>query len=419
MSFEFEKQDGSSQPSFKFSDSTHSNARIKVIGVGGGGCNAVSAMMSQTISGVEFIICNTDSQALGKSRVPVKMQIGGQLTRGLGAGANPEVGRKAAMEDADGIRAMLEGADMVFVTAGMGGGTGTGAAPVIADIARKLGILTVGVVTKPFIFEGQKRGKQAESGLEELKRTVDTLITIPNQRLLGVVDKKTTLKEAFTTADMVLCNAVRGISEIITVPGLVNVDFADVQTIMSEMGQALMGTGIGSGENRAREAAQKAISSPLLEDTSIEGARGILINVTGGENLTLFDVNDAAMEIQKGAHMDANVIFGAVIDENLKDEVYVTVIATGFNHGAATRETPSTKMEGMMVSPQQVSAQAASAPAQAATPFASAAGRQPISNIPFSGNKTVKGNKPLVSLDLAEFADELDIPAFIRYRQAD
>lgn len=418
MGFDFDKQDGSSQPSFKFSSSTHSNARIKVIGVGGGGCNAVGAMMSHVISGVEFIICNTDAQALGKSRVPVKMQIGGQLTRGLGAGANPEVGRKAAMEDADGIRAMLEGADMVFVTAGMGGGTGTGAAPVIADIARKLGILTVGVVTKPFMFEGQKRGKQAESGLEELKRSVDTLITIPNQRLLGVVDKKTTLREAFTTADMVLCNAVRGISEIITVPGLVNVDFADVQTIMSEMGQALMGTGIGNGENRAREAAQKAISSPLLEDTSIEGARGILINVTGGENLTLFDVNDAAMEIQKGSHEDANVIFGAVIDENLKDEVFVTVIATGFNRAAATREMPKAQAEGIKVIAQQAVAQAAPGLAPASVTMATGAGRQPITNIPFSG-RTGKENKPLVSLDLAEFADELDIPAFIRHRQAD
>lgn len=419
MGLEFDKKDGISQPSFKFSDSTHSNARIKVIGVGGGGCNAVSAMMSHVISGVEFIICNTDAQALGKSRVPVKMQIGGQLTRGLGAGANPEVGRKAAMEDADAIRAMLEGADMVFVTAGMGGGTGTGAAPVIADIARKLGILTVGVVTKPFIFEGQKRGKQAESGLDELKRAVDTLITIPNQRLLGVVDKKTTLKEAFQTADMVLCNAVRGISEIITVPGLVNVDFADVQTIMSEMGQALMGTGIGTGENRAREAAQKAISSPLLEDTSIEGARGILINVTGGENLTLFDVNDAAMEIQKGAHEDANVIFGAVIDENLKDEVYVTVIATGFNRAAAMREMPAAQAEGIKAIAQQAVAQAAPALAQTPVSFSTGAGRQPISNIPFSIGKAGKGSKPLVSLDLAEFADELDIPAFIRHRQAD
>ena len=405
MGIEFDKKDGFSQPSFKFSDSTNSSARIKVIGVGGGGCNAVGAMMSHVVSGVEFIICNTDAQALGKSRVPVKMQIGGQLTRGLGAGANPEVGRKAAMEDADAIRAMLEGADMVFVTAGMGGGTGTGAAPVIADIAKKLGILTVGVVTKPFIFEGQKRGKQAENGLEELKRAVDTLITIPNQRLLGVVDRKTTLKEAFQTADMVLCNAVKGISEIITVTGFVNVDFADVQTIMSEMGQALMGTGIGTGDNRAREAAQKAISSPLLEDTSIEGARGILVNVTGGENLTLFDVNDAVVEIQKGAHEDVNVIFGAVIDENLKDEVFVTVIATGFNRTAAVRETPKSQAEAMMPAAQQTAM--------------GGAGRQPIVTIPFTSGKTGKENKPLVSLDLTEFANELDIPAFIRHRQAD
>lgn len=400
------------QPAFDFSQDQRSNARIKVIGVGGGGCNAVAAMMDQSISGVEFIVCNTDAQVLAKSNVPVKMQIGQALTRGLGAGANPEVGRKAAMEDGDEIRAMLEGADMIFVTAGMGGGTGTGAAPVIASIAKSMNILTVGVVTRPFMFEGQKRGRQAENGLRELAESVDTLITIPNQRLLGVVDKKTPLMAAFKMADMVLCNAVRGISNIITVPGLVNVDFADVGTIMSEMGQALMGTGSGKGENRAREAAQKAIHSPLLEDTSIEGAKGILINITGGESLTLFDVNDAAMEIQKGAHPDAQVIFGAVIDNRLDDEIFVTVIATGFDHAVAEKETPqaAVRQQQAPVQPiQQEQRPSATVPVGAT--------KATISQIPFSTKTDVK--KRLGSLTLDDFADELDIPAFIRHRQAD
>jgi cell division protein FtsZ len=385
------------QPAFDFSKNQFSNAKIKVIGVGGGGCNAVAAMMDKNINGVEFIVCNTDSQALARSTVPVKMQIGKELTRGLGAGANPEVGYKAAMEDADAIRSMLEGADMIFVTAGMGGGTGTGAAPVIASIAKSMSVLTVGVVTRPFTFEGQRRGRQAENGLAELAKSVDTLITIPNQRLLGVVDKKTTLVAAFKMADMVLCNAVKGISDIITVPGLVNVDFADVGTIMSEMGQALMGTGVGTGENRAREAAQKAIHSPLLEDTSIEGAKGLLVNITGGLNLTLFDVNDATLEIQKGAHPDAQIIFGAVIDEKLEDEILVTVIATGFNHA-------------------EVEAKAAEK--QEKHPVGAVSGRKsPLSQIPFTTK--VESKKSFVSLELGDFADELDIPAFIRNRQAD
>ncbi|MBI5177811.1 MAG: cell division protein FtsZ [Nitrospinae bacterium] len=409
------------QPAFDFSKDQYSNAKIKVVGVGGGGCNAVAAMMDYAINGVEFIVCNTDAQALAKSRVPVKMQIGSALTRGLGAGANPEVGKKAAMEDAEAIRAMLEGADMVFVTAGMGGGTGTGAAPIIASLAKSMNILTVGVVTKPFMFEGMRRGRQAETGLSELSKSVDTLITIPNQRLLGVVDKKTTLTEAFKTADQVLSNAVKGISNIITVPGLVNVDFADVGTIMSEMGQALMGTGIGTGENRAREAAQKAIHSPLLEDTSIEGARGILINITGGENMTLFDVNDAAMEIQKGAHPDAQVIFGAVIDESLRDELFVTVIATGFNHGGAAEKEPARTFVAPAVPPAPMAATPASAPitvesAQVAAPKPMAQ-KATISQIPYNGKMVDK--KTLVALDINDFAEELDIPAFIRHRQAD
>jgi cell division protein FtsZ len=395
------------QPAFDFSKDQYSNAKIKVVGVGGGGCNAVAAMMEFAINGVEFIVCNTDAQALAKSQVPVKMQIGGALTRGLGAGANPEIGRKAAMEDAEAIRAMMEGADMIFITAGMGGGTGTGAAPIIAALAKSMNILTVGVVTRPFMFEGVRRSRQAEVGLAELAKSVDTLITIPNQRLLGVVDKKTPLTEAFKTADMVLCNAVKGISNIITVPGLVNVDFADVGTIMSEMGQALMGTGVGTGENRAREAAQKAIHSPLLEDTSIEGARGILINITGGENLTLFDVNDASLEIQKGAHQDAQVIFGAVIDPMLRDEIHVTVIATGFNHGMAAIE-PTKNSDAPAAERQPMASTSAAKPSQQ---------RATISQIPFTPK--MGDRKTLVSLDINDFADELDIPAFIRNRQAD
>lgn len=312
------------------------------------------------------------------------------------------------MEDADAIRAMLEGADMIFITAGMGGGTGTGAAPVIAQIAKSMNVLTVGVVTRPFMFEGQRRGKQADSGLAELGKSVDTLITIPNQRLLNVVDKKTSLMAAFKMADMVLCNAVKGISDIITVPGLVNVDFADVTAIMSEMGQALMGSGTGKGENRAREAAQKAIHSPLLEDTSVEGARGILINITGGENLTLFDVNDAAMEIQKGAHESAQVIFGAVIDPRMDDEISVTVIATGFNHLEAE------KAPIIQISQPQSDARVMNASASSS---ATAPQRATISQIPFTTKTDVK--KTFASLELNEFADELDIPAFIRHRQAD
>jgi len=318
------------QPVFDFASETNRIAKIKVIGCGGGGNNAVASMLGNSILGVEFIVCNTDAQALARSRVPVKIQIGTTLTRGLGAGADPEIGRKAAMEDKDSITAILEGADMVFVTAGMGGGTGTGAAPVIASIAKNMGALTVGVVTKPFHFEGSRRMKHAEEGLEELAKATDTLITIPNQRLLGIVEKNTSILKAFEIADTVLCNAVRGISNIITVPGLVNVDFADVQTIMSEMGPALMGTGSGTGENRASEAAQKAIHSPLLEETAIDGARGILINITGGESLSIHEVSEAAAHIQKTAHDDSNIIFGSVIDPTLDDEVMVTVIATGF-----------------------------------------------------------------------------------------
>ncbi|MBI3990463.1 MAG: cell division protein FtsZ [candidate division NC10 bacterium] len=305
-------------------------AKIKVIGIGGGGTNAVNRMMSSAMNGVEFIVINTDAQALRASPLSLKLQIGEKLTKGLGAGANPEVGRKAAIEDTDKILSLLEGADMVFITAGLGGGTGTGGAPIVANLARELGILTVGVVTKPFLFEGLVRAAQAERGLKELKETVDTLITIPNQRLLNVVERNTPMVEAFKLADEVLKQAVQGISDLIVVPGLINLDFADVRTIMAERGIAMMGTGKASGENAAVEAAQGAINSPLLENLSIKGAKGVLINITGGPNLSLYDVNEAASAICESAHSEANIIFGAVIDEKIQEEVRVTVIATGF-----------------------------------------------------------------------------------------
>jgi cell division protein FtsZ len=305
-------------------------ARIKVIGIGGGGSNAVNTMITASLSGVDFMVANTDAQSLEASEAAVRIQLGGLVTKGLGAGANPEIGRRAALEDQETIREYLDGSDMIFITAGMGGGTGTGGAPVIARVAREVGALTVGVVTKPFMFEGKKRMRQAEEGIEELKQNVDTLIVIPNQRLLSIAAKTTTMLEAFHKADDVLLQAVRGISDLIITPGLINLDFADVRTVMAEMGLALMGAASATGENRAIEAAQKAISSPLLEDISIQGAQGVLINITGGPDLCLHEVNEAASMIQEEAHEDANIIFGAVIDENLTDEIRITVIATGF-----------------------------------------------------------------------------------------
>lgn len=304
-------------------------ANIKVIGVGGGGNNAVNRMINSGLKGVEFIAVNTDAQALQMALASNKIQVGAKLTKGLGAGANPEIGQKAAEESRDEIEQMLRGSDMVFVTAGMGGGTGTGAAPVVAEVSKELGALTVGVVTKPFTFEGRKRMNQAEKGIEELKSKVDTLITIPNDRLLQVVEKHTSIVEAFRIADDVLRQGVQGISDLIAVPGLINLDFADVKTIMKETGSALMGIGSASGDNRAVEAARQAISSPLLE-TSIEGARGVLLNITGGGSLGLFEVNEAAEIISQAADGEANIIFGAVIDEQMDEEVRVTVIATGF-----------------------------------------------------------------------------------------
>jgi cell division protein FtsZ len=314
----------------EFDENKNLAAKVKIIGIGGGGNNALNTMISYQLSGVEFIAANTDAQALAANMAPFKLQLGENLTKGLGAGANPEVGRKAALEDVERIRELLKGADMVFITAGLGGGTGTGGAPVIAEVAREMGALTVAIVTKPFLFEGKKRMKQAEEGLANLKMTADALITIPNQRLLGISGKSMTLLEAFKKADDVLYHAAKGISDIIVGHGIINLDFADVRTVMAETGFALMGTGTASGENRSVEAAQRAISSPLLEDITIEGARGLLINITGGENMTLNEINEATTLIQKEAHEDANVIWGMVVDKAMKEEIRVTVIATGF-----------------------------------------------------------------------------------------
>jgi len=307
-----------------------SGATIKVIGVGGGGSNAIGTMIASRMKGVEFIVANTDIQALKALSTPSKLQLGVNLTKGLGAGSDPEMGRQAALENSEEIGGMFEDADMVFVTAGMGGGTGTGAAPVIAQLAKEKGALTVGVVTKPFHFEGKKRMSQAETGLMELRSSVDTLITIPNQRLLGVVGRHAGIGDAFKTADNVLKQAVKGISDLILTPGLINLDFADVKTIMSVGGMAIMGSGSAEGDDRAIEAAQNAISSPLLEDTSIEGAKGVLINITGGQDMSLFEIDEASTLIQEKAHQDAHIIFGAVVDEKMKKELRVTVIATGF-----------------------------------------------------------------------------------------
>lgn len=366
----------------EFDFEMESLAQIKVIGVGGGGSNAVNRMIENGVQSVEFITVNTDAQALHLAKSEHKLQIGDKLTRGLGAGANPDVGKKAAEESRDLIASTLKGADMVFVTAGMGGGTGTGAAPVIAEIARECGALTVGVVTRPFTFEGRKRSNQAELGIEGLKEKVDTLIVIPNDRLLEIVDKKTPMVEAFREADNVLRQAVQGISDLIQVPGLINLDFADVKTIMTERGSALMGIGEASGENRAAEAARKAIMSPLLE-TSIEGARGVIMNITGGSNLSLYEVNEAAEIVIEASDPEVNMIFGAIIDENMKEDIKVTVIATGFEHKPAVAQNrkPAPSNTNTVGTPEQ---------------------RQQSSLRPFGNHNTN--------------SDQLDIPTFLRNR---
>lgn len=315
---------------FEIEDNTYVGASIKVVGIGGGGSNAIATMMTGGMTGVQFVVANTDRQALEASPAPVKIQLGKELTKGLGAGANPEIGKRAAIESYNEIAEKLEGADMVFVTAGMGGGTGTGGAPIVAKIARELGALTVGVVTRPFMFEGKKRKKHADQGLSDLRDNVDTLIVIPNQKLLAIAGEKTPLLDTFKKADEVLLQAVQGIADLINIRGLINLDFADIKTVMANKGMALMGTGTATGDNRAIEAATAAISSPLLENVSIEGATGIIINVTGGPDLTMFEVNEASTLITEAAHEDAEIIFGAVIEDGMKDSVRVTVIATGF-----------------------------------------------------------------------------------------
>ncbi len=368
----------------EFDELTH--ARISVIGVGGGGGNAVNTMINGNLDGVEFVAANTDLQALESNMAPTKLQLGDHLTRGLGAGANPDVGRKAAEESMQQIADTVSGSDMVFVTAGMGGGTGTGAAPVIARVARECGALTVGVVTKPFTFEGKKRRRQAEEGIDRLEEAVDTLIIIPNNRLLQVVGHNVSMMDAFKKADDVLLSAVQGISDLMTVPGLINVDFADVRTIMSDMGRALMGTGIGTGNRRAVEAAEAAISSPLLEDISIDGATGVLINITGGPDLTLHEVNEASTLVQEAAHEDANIIFGSVIDANIGDTVRITVIATGFDRGEATEVVSSGG--GMRREPEPVRRD----PAQIALPYDNSGQvTKEYPPVPTPGNRDVSG----------------------------
>ena len=374
----FTKGRQSNMALIEFDETNH--AKILVIGCGGGGGNAVNTMIAGNLDGVEFVAANTDLQALEANMAPHKIRLGNALTKGLGAGANPEVGRRSAEESIQEIADCISGADMVFVTAGMGGGTGTGAAPVIAQVARDCGALTVGVVTKPFGFEGKKRQRQAMEGIERLEKAVDTLIVIPNNRLLALVGQHTSMVDAFRKADSVLLNAVQGISDLMTVPGLINVDFADVRTIMNSMGRALMGTGVGNGKRRAIEAAELAISSPLLEDVSIEGATGILINITGGPDLTLHEVNEASSLIQNAAHEDANIIFGSVIDPNLTDEVRITVIATGFDRAGKLVSVESHGHAAPMPAARRSSSQsitmpyesAASAPREYAAPQAPA-----------------------------------------------
>ena len=386
--------------------------RIKVIGVGGGGGNAINTMVAARIEGVEFIAANTDVQALAANKASVKLQLGRGASRGLGAGANPEIGRQAALEEREAIAAALEGADMVFVTAGMGGGTGTGGAPIVADVAKQTGALTVGVVTKPFLFEGNRRRKQAEAGLAELKTAVDTLIVIPNQRLISVAGENMAMADAFKRADEVLLNAVQGISDIITVHGLVNVDFADVRTIMSEQGMALMGTGRSSGEKRAVEAMQSAISSPLLEDVSLDGATGLLVNITGGANLTLREVDEAVSMAQSAADPDANIIFGSVVDETLGDEVRITVIATGFQ----ARESEKRGARPLQVQVPQ------SAPVMKAVPPPlpqEAKAKEPIRLAQAIVPAVATARGPGVRRDTSTFKpleaeDQYDIPAFLR-----
>ncbi|MBK9516405.1 MAG: cell division protein FtsZ [Anaeromyxobacter sp.] len=397
-------------------DDRADGARIKVIGVGGGGGNAINTMVAGRLEGVEFIAANTDVQALAANKAGVKLQLGRSASKGLGAGANPEVGRQAALENREQIEAALAGADMVFVTAGMGGGTGTGGAPVVADIAKSTGALTVGVVTKPFLFEGNRRRKHAEAGLAELKAAVDTLIVIPNQRLLSVAGENMSLADAFKRADEVLLNAVQGISDLITVHGIVNVDFADVRTIMAEQGLALMGSGRAAGPRRAVEAMQAAISSPLLEDVTLDGATGLLVNITGGPGLTLHEVDEAVSMAHAAADPEANIIFGSVIDERLGDEVKITVIATGFAPRDAERRAAASRPLQVQV-PVQVTPRAAPppapAPAEAIRVVRPAAPPAPAAAPATVGARAAAPRAPAGAFR-ADQEDQYDIPAFLR-----
>jgi cell division protein FtsZ len=397
-------------------------ARIRVIGIGGAGGNAINNMIASRMRGVDFITANTDMQALDISTAPTKIQLGERMTRGLGAGANPEVGREAAMESSDAIREALAGADMVFVTAGLGGGTGTGGAPVAARIAREAGALTVGVVTKPFHFEGKRRRRQAEEGLEELKAVVDTLITIPNDRLLGLAPRNASFLEMLKRADDVLLYAVKGISDLIMIPGLINLDFADVRTVMAEMGVALMGTGVASGENRAVEAARKAVSSPLLEDVSIEGARGVLINITSPADITIDEIQQASTLIQEEAHEDANIIWGTVLDDSLGDEIRVTVIATGIGRAEERQQVVQTiAAPPKAAEPAPRSRTIFERPKAAPAPAPQQAEPQPQ---PEPLRQRLRGpdndHRPRIHRGFIddELADDLDYPTFLR-KQAD
>lgn len=414
---------------FEFVDNEAQSARIKVIGIGGGGGNAVSTMIEYNLEGVDFIAANTDMQALRSNKATTKVQLGREITKGLGAGANPDVGRNAAMEDQKTILELLQGADMVFITAGMGGGTGTGGAPVIARLAKEVGALTVGVVTKPFAFEGKHRARHAEQGISELKEVVDTLITIPNEKLLSLASDQLTMLEAFKQADHVLYQAVKGISDLITIPGLINLDFADVRTVMSETGMALMGTGVSRGEHRAIDAATRAISSPLLEDMSIRGATGVLINITGGQDMTLKEISEASKLIQEEAHEDANILFGAVIDDTMKEDIRVTVIATGFDKPLKKVASFSWKREKMREQLPAMGTYAQPAAAQEAvtmqTRLALKEDGTPIEVADYSITKKPLEGEPVRLKDLIQEIglqgfqeDEYDVPTFLR-KQAD
>ena len=398
---------------FQFEQEQHQGACIKVIGVGGAGCNAVNTMIASKLDSVQFIVANTDRQALENNRSMHKVQLGNGLTKGLGAGANPEVGKQAALENIDRMKQIMEGADMVFVAAGMGGGTGTGAAPVIAQAARAMGALTVGVVTKPFRFEGKVRNRLADDGLDELRQHVDSLIVIPNEKLFTIAEKRTTLLEGFKLADEVLLHAIKSISDLINVPGLVNLDFADVKTIMADMGMAFMGIGVHSGENRAVEAARKAISNPLLDDMSIRGARGMLINITGSSALTLHDLSEATDVIRDEAHEDANIIFGASIDDNMAEKVQITVIATGFVDDAKLKNAPG------QMRPTLVHDRAASDAQKPATPPKPAPVQEAIARERMNDTSNRPANVIKIGTIISEFADdgEYDIPTFVRRQQ--